>query len=508
MSIVENYPVPMVNDKELSSLDSLVERYEKLTKPSLLAKAGNAVSNVIPEPVKEFGNNISTGITENQIYLQAMEYIGNGFKAVEELFFFFFIDEGIIINSINNINEDINISEIEEICLIRSYYLAQAVNNDKTNSQILAFAEGGGTGLFGFIGLPLNLVLSTLLFFRAVQSIAMHYGYDVKNDSAEMLIAGQVFANSFDPAAASSGTEIGNIVCKVMLMAQTAAVKQASAKGWAAMIAKGSIPRLLAQMRALANKAAQKALMKAGVKGLEKSVFREVFEQIGRKLTLKAINKAVPIAGAAIGAFMDIGQMKQIVEYADIFYQKRFILEKEQRIKRVCNIKVTDKNLSFEYNIKSLGKGETFTLRVKEGSSLLDNEKIIWKSDNENVIFVTDGKMTAKNTGNAVISVTTPDNRYLECSVNVRNAPTKIKLSKDLIKVKVGETFTLNSIIENNEACATRTYRISDPKVVKVNNKYWVGKFSAISPGTAYVTVRTYNGIESSCKIIVSEKKQ
>lgn len=40
--------------------------------------------------------------------------------------------------------------------------------------------EGGGTGAFGFWGLPFNLVLSTFLYFRAVQSIAMFYGYDVK----------------------------------------------------------------------------------------------------------------------------------------------------------------------------------------------------------------------------------------------------------------------------------------------------------------------------------------
>ena len=105
------------------------------------------------------------------------------------------------------------------------------------------------------------------------------------------------------------------------------------------MIEKGGIPLLLAQMRALANKSAQKALQNAGQKGLENSVFKETFEQIGRKLTLKNIGKAVPIASAVVGPLMDTAQMKQVLTFADLFYQKRFILEKESRIANLMDNK-------------------------------------------------------------------------------------------------------------------------------------------------------------------------
>lgn len=99
------------------------------------------------------------------------------------------------------------------------------------------------------------------------------------------------------------------------------------------MASKGGIPLLLTQMRALANKAAEKALQKAGAKGLENSVFKEVFEQIGKKLTLKTVQKSVPVVSAVLGAFIDTAQMDNILKYADIFYHKRFILEKEERIR-------------------------------------------------------------------------------------------------------------------------------------------------------------------------------
>jgi hypothetical protein len=115
-------------------------------------------------------------------------------------------------------------------------------------------------------------------------------------------------------------------------MSKAAVVKQTAKKTWTDMASKGGIPLLIAQMRALANKAAQKALEKAGKKGLENSLFREAFEQIGRKLTLKFVQRAVPVVSAVLGALIDSEQMKNVLNYADVFYQKRFILEKENRI--------------------------------------------------------------------------------------------------------------------------------------------------------------------------------
>ena len=58
-----------------------------------------------------------------------------------------------------------------------------------------------------------------------------------------------------------------------------------------------------------------------------------MFEQIGKKLTQKSLSRAMPYIGAFIGATIDTAQMVQILKYADVFYNKRFLLEKEQRIK-------------------------------------------------------------------------------------------------------------------------------------------------------------------------------
>ena len=58
----------------------------------------------------------------------------------------------------------------------------------------IALVEGGGTGAAGFWGLPANLALSMFIYFCVVQSVAMFYGYDVKDGpTGELDIASEVF---------------------------------------------------------------------------------------------------------------------------------------------------------------------------------------------------------------------------------------------------------------------------------------------------------------------------
>lgn len=328
-------PSPIIDSKETITLDNLTKRYNKLTAPSTIAKLGTKAGQLVPEKAKQIGNDIGLSITEKELYIQMMNIIGSGFKAVEEQAARFSVSEKYIIDKINKTFPYYQLETLDEICLARSYDLAKIVNDYRGKDTFAAMIEGGGTGAFGFWGLPFNIVLSTFLYFRAVQSIAMFYGYDVKNDYTEMVIASDVFTSSLSPAQNDVNNEATSIIGKIMVMSQAAVVKQTAKKTWTDMAARGGVPLLLAQMRALANKSAQKALQNVGAKGLENSLFKEAFEQIGRKLTLKTIGKAVPVVSGVVGALIDTAQMKKVLEFSDIFYQKRFIFEKENRVFRL-----------------------------------------------------------------------------------------------------------------------------------------------------------------------------
>ncbi|HCW52929.1 MAG TPA: EcsC protein [Clostridium sp.] len=324
-------PTPILNAKEENSIDELTKRYDKLCEPGAISVAKERLVKFIPDKVKKLSNNAKNLITEQQLYTQAMDVILKGFKAVEEQASKFSISENGIIDNINSVCKDNQISKIEEILLMRGYDISKAVNRYKTKDFWTAFAEGAITGAGGFWTLPFNIVLSTFLYYRAVQSIAMHYGYDVKNDSAELMIASEVFINALSPDS-DSHSEMANLIGKIMLIGKAEAVKQTVKKGWTEMAAKGGTELFLTQIRALAHKSAQKALENAGKKGIENSIFKDIFAQVGRKLTQKVIARSIPVVSGIIGALFDSAQMQQVLDYADVFYNKRFLLEKEQRI--------------------------------------------------------------------------------------------------------------------------------------------------------------------------------
>ena len=327
-------PCPIVNAKEQAFLETLTARYENLVKPGAVKQIGDKVVEKLPGSVKEMAQRakdaVDAKITEQKLYEEAMKVIETGFKTVQEQTAKFTIGIEKVVARIDE-KSDCNITKLDEVCLARCYDIAALVAETRSKNLAMAFVQGAAFGAPGFVGIPFNLVVSTFLYFRAVQVIATAYGYDVQNDAAEMELAGQVFANAMDPSAVPVGG-MGAMIGKIMMAAELEAIGQAAAKNWGAMVARGGAGLLLEQVRALVNPAAQKALNKAGQQALEAGVFKTVFEQIGRRLTLKTVQRGVPVVGAALGAFFDTGQMQKVVEYADIFYAKRFILEKETRI--------------------------------------------------------------------------------------------------------------------------------------------------------------------------------
>lgn len=329
-------PSPIVNKREEESLATLTRKYEKLISPGPLKKASNKIADVTPEKLKEIMASVKGSISEAELYAKCMDEVAKGFSILEQQAAKLSISEASILKKVNETTKRNEIISLDEICFAREYDIAKIVSKYKTQDLALALAEGAGTGAAGFAGIPFNIVLSTFLFFRAVQSIAMFYGYDTKNNPDELVIASDVFMNALNPSS-STVNATSSMIGKVMVMTETTIVKQTVAKSWTEMAERGGICLLITQIRALAHKSAQKALEKAGQKGLEETMFKGVLEQLGKKLTQKTVGTAMPFIGAFIGGLFDISQMNKVLEYADIFYRKRFILEKEVRINQLID---------------------------------------------------------------------------------------------------------------------------------------------------------------------------
>lgn len=342
-------PDPLVDELELKELDEIAKRYEKLASETKIQKLGKKAIEATPQQVKDAAktiggavedsfNGLINSLTEQQLIAEAFKTAAEGLGELGEQAAKMSIGRDYVLQKVNAGKQHEKVSELNEICLLRAYDISKAVGNEKLFHMGIAAIEGGGTGAAGYAGIPLNLVLSMLVYFRAVQSVAMFYGYDVKNDPAELMIAGDVFTKALSPSGASTDAAgaAGDYIGKIMLFAQGEGVKHAAKKGWQAMAEKKGSALLIAQLRATANKAAEKALKEAGKKGLEEGILKDALKPLGSKLTLKTVGKGVPIFGAGFGALFDVGEMHRIVDFADLFYCKRFIMEKPERVKRLC----------------------------------------------------------------------------------------------------------------------------------------------------------------------------
>ena len=330
-------PNPVVSEAESREIDVLKERYEHLNQPDLLARAGEAIGQVVPDFLKDAVDNVGEAMNEADLYKAAMKIVGDGFGAIEKQAASASVSPEYVVNRINRGEQEQKVSCVEEICLLRSNDVARVVGAERAGHLGLAFFEGAATGAPGFAGIPFNIVLSTFLYFRAVQCVAMFYGYDVKSDPDEMVVAGDVVMAAYGVGDQGSNKSVAaGYVGKVMIISEAEVAKQLVGRGWTEMAKHGGVPLLLTQLRALAHASAKKALANAGKEGLEKSVFSSVFTQIGKRLTQSAIKGAVPIVGGVLGAFFDSGVMSRMLDFAEVFYHKRFILEKDMRVRSLA----------------------------------------------------------------------------------------------------------------------------------------------------------------------------
>lgn len=151
----------------------------------------------------------------------------------------------------------------------------------------------------------------------------------------------------------------------------------------------------------------------------------------------------------------------------------------------------------------SLGKDESTQIASVVKPFYAQNRAVTWTSSNNKIATVSAGKVTAKSTGTVNITVKTYNGKSATCKVTAKKAPTSVTLTKGVLTLGVGETYTLGSNVNDGAASAQRTYRTSNSSIVKMTKTEWTGVFKAVKPGVAYVTVRTYNGKEKACKVTV-----
>lgn len=152
-------------------------------------------------------------------------------------------------------------------------------------------------------------------------------------------------------------------------------------------------------------------------------------------------------------------------------------------------------NVKLNKSSLTLGKGESYTIKA--------NGNATWSSSNKNILTVSNGKITAKNTGTAMIVAKGLNGSKANCMVTVRNAPNSISLNKTNLTLGIGETYDLDSRLPKNTASFSVKYTSDNSSTASVVSAG--GLVTAKKEGTATITATTYNGKKVNCTVTVKK---
>ncbi|AQR95602.1 EcsC family protein [Clostridium saccharoperbutylacetonicum] len=184
-----------LDKKEIELIESLTKEYERFIEPGFITKNFRAIKGkvlpLIPQKIQDSASDVTKKVSESELIKQALEVASKGFLSLQEQSAKLTISKNSIMNDISSKN-NIKISEFNDICTLRSYNIEKCIANNNYKDILLALGEGAVTGFPGIVGVPFNITLSLFLFFRAVQNIALYYGYDVNDDPRELEFASSV----------------------------------------------------------------------------------------------------------------------------------------------------------------------------------------------------------------------------------------------------------------------------------------------------------------------------
>ncbi len=169
--------------------------------------------------------------------------------------------------------------------------------------------------------------------------------------------------------------------------------------------------------------------------------------------------------------------------------------------KATCKVKVAGIQLSKKE--LSLQKGQTHTLKATVVGS---NKPVRWTTSDKKVATVSNGKVTAKGVGTAVITASTTDGLKATVKIVVKqNKVEKIQLSAKSITLLPKQTKQLKAtVLPSTAQNKAVSYSSSNKRVATVSA---TGKITAKAPGITTITVKAKDGSGkvATCKVKVNK---
>lgn len=174
-----------------------------------------------------------------------------------------------------------------------------------------------------------------------------------------------------------------------------------------------------------------------------------------------------------------------------------------------CNVTVRQlaTSITLDETEATIYTGNTLQLTATVLPSTTSNPSVNWSSSNTSVATVSStGLVTAKSTGEAVITAKTADGSNLsaKCNVTVKRLATSISLNKSSATLYLDQTIQLTATVSpNNATDKSVIWSSSDNSIATVTS---TGLVTAIAPGEAVITATTADGSDLSATCVVTVK--
>lgn len=200
-----------------------------------------------------------------------------------------------IITEARVFNENIRyLEDLRDLPIGQLIYIA---DQHIAKHRFISFTQGGISGTGGLLLLGVDIPAMAIINLRAVQLIALTYGYDV-NIPSEMMTSLRVFHIATLP-------------------------KRLQASGWESL--KDDVKSHLHRYEYLYDRddeLTNESWMEQPIKQIMKTLLIVTFR--------KKLIQGIPLIGMAIGAGMNYQLSRQVTDFAHRFYQYRILLEKQK----------------------------------------------------------------------------------------------------------------------------------------------------------------------------------
>lgn len=168
-----------------------------------------------------------------------------------------------------------------------------------------------------------------------------------------------------------------------------------------------------------------------------------------------------------------------------------------------CTVKVMEAPSWVKLPASSIciGKGENYSLRASLPENTVSSS-LSYTVDNPRIVTCNrmTGSVTGRKRGKTVLTVKTHNGKTETCAIKVMNEPTSVDFNVSTLTLGVGETYALKVILPEFTTSNYKVFRSDNSKVVSCDAN---GRLTAVSPGTANVSVRLYNGLKATCAVTV-----